>query len=301
MTITVKHNRVAVGLRHGEWSVVYYEPIDPPDNLTRPHCAPAVGLYSQSKGDASEDDPIFGEVAWEHILNHEYCKTGAKAERLQLQRKLLYDAWRYLVATEPEEIATIKAQLQSSQKGSVLSNELDRARKARSSNIKQTRQRREKRRQRKIEQGLPAESVEKDDDEKDSGLGSEGEGGVENEEGAMPPPPPPSIRRPDRAPSGTRASLLSGSWSRSGSLSVDNDDDDVVEVDRSGSIAAAPRSRDPSSSARASGLRKRRNESSGTHSSRRRLAGSDQARSLFMTPVASQAQRQNDADGLERR
>ena len=37
MTITAKHNRVAVGLRLEEWCVVYYEPIDPPDDVTVPH------------------------------------------------------------------------------------------------------------------------------------------------------------------------------------------------------------------------------------------------------------------------
>ena len=162
---------------------------------------------------------MFGEVAWEPLLSHEYVKSGAKAERLLLQRKLLYDAGRYLVATDPADTAIIKAQLQSTRKGSVLLNELDRARKARSTNIKQTRQRREKRRLKKIEQGLPAEFVEKDDDEEDSGLGSEGEDGEDNEEDRMPPPPPPPplrFRRPYRARSGLRVSLPPGSWTPSG-------------------------------------------------------------------------------------
>jgi hypothetical protein len=300
MTITAKHNRIAVGLRLEEWSVVYYEPIEAPEDLTKPHCAPVVGLYSRSKGDAREDDPMFGEVAWEPLLSHDYVKSGAKAERLQLQRKLLWDAWRYLVAKEPTQIAVIKAQIQGSRKGAVLLTQLDQARMARSSSIEQTRKRREKRRQMKLEQGLPTESVEKYDDDEDSGLGSDGEAGEDNQEGLMPPPPPPPrFRRPYEKHSGLRASQPPRSRTREASSAVE-DEDDVVEVARSASHAPTSRSRE-STPATASSSKRRRSESPGSHSLLGRPGGIDRSkslfgRSLFLTPVSSKAQRHSDAN-----
>jgi hypothetical protein len=298
MTITAKHNRIAVGLRLEEWTVVYYEPIEAPEDLTKPHCAPVVGLYSRSKGEAREDDPMFGEVAWEPLLSHNYTKSGAKAERLQLQRKLLWDAWRYLVAKEPTEIAVIRAQLQGSRKGTVLLAQLDQARKARSVSIEQTRKRREKRRRTKIEQGLPAESVERCDDEEDSGLGSDGQTEGDSQEGRMPPPPPPPrFRRPEEH-GGFRASQPPRSRTREASSAVE-DDDDVVEVVRSRSSAASAKSRGPPS-AKASGSKRRRNESPGSHTPLGRPGGIDRSKSLFgrilMTPASSQAQRHGDAN-----
>lgn len=305
MTITAKHNRIAVGLRLEEWTVVYYEPIEAPEDLTKPHCAPVVGLYSRSKGEAREDDPMFGEVAWEPLLSHNYTKSGAKAERLQLQRKLLWDAWRYLVAKEPTQIAVIKAQLQGSRKGTVLLAQLDQARKARSNSIEQTRKRREKRRLMKLEQGLPAESVEKYDDEEDSGLGSDGEAAEDDQEGRMsPPPPPPKFRRPRGEHGGLRASQLPRSRTREASSAVE-DDDDVVEVVRPGGNTATSRSRG-STPAGASSSKRRRNESPGPHSSLGRPGGIDRSKSLFgrnlfMTPVSSQAQRQGDTSHNDRK
>jgi hypothetical protein len=298
MTITAKHNRIAVGLRLEEWTVVYYEPIEAPEDPEKPHCAPLVGLYSRSKGEAREDDPMFGEVAWEPLLSHNYTKSGAKAERLQLQRKILWDAWRYLVAKEPTEIAVIRAQLQGSRKGTVLLAQLDQARKARSISIEQTRKRREKRRRTNIEQGLPAESMERCDDDEDSGLGSDGQTEGDSQEGRMPPPPPsPRFCRPEEH-GGFRASQPPRSRTREASSAVE-DDDDVVEVVRSRSSAAPAKSRGPPS-ARASSSKRRRNESPGSHTPLGRPGGIDRSKSLFgrilMTPASSQAQRHGDAN-----
>ena len=299
MTITAKHNRIAVGFQCEEWSVVYYEPIDPPEDLRQPYHAPVVGLYARSKGNAREDDPMFGEVAWEPILSDVHIKSGAKKERLHRQRELLYDAWRYMAAKKEADIATIKAQLQASRKGTVLLEQLDQARKARSNSIKQTRKRREKRRQMKLEQGLPAESVEKYDDEEDSGIGSDGEGGEDNQENRMPPPPPlPRFRMPNSGNGGLRASQAPRSQTREASSAME-DDDDVVEIVQPGSNAATSRSRGQTS-ANASGSKRRRNDSPRVHSPGRRTGGIDRSKSLsgrtLMTPATSQSQRHRDAD-----
>lgn len=300
MTITAKHNRIAVGLKCEEWNVVYYEPIQPPEDLTTPHCAPVIGLYSRSRGDAREDDPMIGEVAWEPLLSDVHIKSGVKKERLHRQREILYDAWRYMVATEPFDIATIKAQLQASRKGTVLLMQLDQARKARCSRTRQTRQRREKRRQKMIEQGLPAESVERDDDEEDSGLGSDGEGEESDQEARMPPPPALRFRMPSSVHGGLRASQPRRSRTREVSSAFESDDD-VVEI---GSNASIPRSRG-SAPANASRSKRRPQDSSGVHSPRRHTEGSEKRKTLLgnkllITPANSQAKPQGDKDHGDR-
>jgi hypothetical protein len=292
MTITAKHNRVAVGLKFGDWSVVYYEPLEPID-LTTPYYAPEIGLYSHSKDEPRPNEPMPGQVAWEPLLGAGHAESGVKKERDRLQKMLLCDSWRYTVAEDPAHIETIRTQLQETTKQRVLLGQLDQARKTRSINIKRRRQRRERRRQRTIELGLPAESVEQDDDEENSGLGSggEGEGDEDNERGSMPPPQPPRRYGPNGTPSGPRASRPPRNWTREMS-SIVEDDDDVVETVRSGSNAAASRSRGPAS-VRASGSKRRRNEGSETHRSRGRTESSA---GMLVRSDSYQSQRLSSAD-----
>jgi hypothetical protein len=94
-------------------------------------------LYSHSRGEATDDEPMHGQTAWDPTFNHEYIASSKSAEKLLLQRKLLYDAWRYLMAKEPAQIATIKKQLQGSHRQNMLLKELDKARRARTNLIKQ--------------------------------------------------------------------------------------------------------------------------------------------------------------------
>lgn len=218
MVIEIQHDRMVVGLRKEEWTKVLYEPIEVPEDLATPDLAPEVSLYSRSRGKATENEPMFGEVAWEPLLNHEYFGSSAKAERCLLQRKILYDAWRYLVAKDPADIATIRAQLQGSHRQRKLLKELDKARKARSNGIKQRDQRRARKLQR-LDQGLPAESIEKSDD--DSGLGSDSDDDSEDGEDddnesrrRMPPPGYTVRRRPLGSHRGSVEPLMSGGLGR---------------------------------------------------------------------------------------
>lgn len=190
MGIEIFDKRLGVGLRKHEWTKVVYGPIPVPEDLTTPNRAPEVGLYSHSRGPATDDEPMFGEVAWEPLLNHEYLGSSSKPERLLLQRKILYDAWRYLVAEDPDDIAITRAQLRDSHRQRTLLKELDKARKARTSRIRQREQRRARRAQLlNLDPNAPAASIEVSDD--DSGLGSdtEDEDGIENEDGRRMPPP----------------------------------------------------------------------------------------------------------------
>jgi len=199
---------MVVGLRKEEWTKVLYEPISAPAGLITPDLAPDVGLYSHSRGDATENEPMFGEVAWEPLLNHEYFGSSAKAERCMLQRKILYDAWRYLVARDPVDIAIIREQLEGSHRQRRLLKELDKARKARTNSIRQRDQRRARRAQ-LLDPNVPAESIENSDD--DSGLGSDtDDDGIhnDNEDARRMPPPSHTVRR--RGPAARPAFMMSG-------------------------------------------------------------------------------------------
>ena len=202
MVIEVFRNRMVVGLRKEEWTKVFYEPISAPAELRTPDLAPDVGLYSRSHGEATENEPLFGEVAWEPLLNHAYFGSSVMYERKHLQRKILWDAWRYLVAQDPADVAEIGAQLQGSHRQRTLLKELDKARKARTNSIRQRKQRRAKRAH-LLGPNAPAPSVEMADD--DSGLGSDTEDDdeedIENEHGRRMPPPGRAV---DQRPLGAR-------------------------------------------------------------------------------------------------
>jgi len=233
-----------------------------------------------------------GQVAWEPLLNPGHAESGIKKERDLLQKRLLWDAWHYMAAEELVDVAEIKEQLLETPKQRVLLEQLNQARKIRTTNIKQRRQRRETRRQRMIELELPAESVEQDDDEEDPGLGSGGEGSEDNEEGPMPPPPPPRRYGLSGVPGGPRASYPPRRSAYRGSFNAETSDDDVVETVRTGSHAVASRSRGPAS-VRASGSKRRRNEGSRTHSSQRH----SQVSNMF---ASSSPQLPDDADDDDR-
>ena len=220
MVIEIVHNRMVVGLRKEEWTKVFYEPIGPPEDLKTPDLAPDVALYSHSRGTATENEPMFGEVAWEPLLNHEYFGSNAKPERCLLQRKILYDAWRYLVAEHPADVKLIGEQLQGSHRQRTLLKELDKARKARTNSIRQRDQRRAKR-ARLLDPNIPAASVEVSDE--DSGLGSdtddENEEEFDNEDGRrMPPPSHTPRRRPLGSHRGSAARTVSMSPMMGGGL-----------------------------------------------------------------------------------
>ena len=196
MVIEIVRRRVVVGLRKEEWTKVFYEPISAPEELTTPDLAPNVGTYSRSHGDATENEPMFGEVAWEPLLNDAYFGSSVSAERRLLQKKILYDAWRYLVAEDPEDIAIIRAQLQGSHRQRTLLKELDKARKARTTRIRQKEQRRARRAQR-LGPNVPVQSIEVSED--DSGLGSDTEDDeeedIQSEDGRRMPPLNHAVRR----------------------------------------------------------------------------------------------------------
>lgn len=50
---------------------------------------------------------MLGEVAWEPLFDPSNFETGNRKEKLELQKKFLYDAWRYLTADDPDDIIII--------------------------------------------------------------------------------------------------------------------------------------------------------------------------------------------------
>jgi hypothetical protein len=267
MVIKIVRRRLVVGLWKGEWDEVYLEPILETDDLTTPNHAPEIGLYSRSHGEATENEPMFGEVAWEPLLNHEYFGSSAKPERLMLQRKILWDAWRDLVAQDPADIAIIREQLQGSHRQRTLLRELDKARKARTNSIRQKEQRRARKAQR-LDPDAPAASIEVSDD--DSGLGSDTEDDdeedIDNEDGRRMPPP---SQAANRRPSGARR----GPVARSSPMMSDG----------LGNFGSADRSTASSSSQTNAAKRKRPADPE----LQRNPHARSESQHLFMTPEAS--------------
>jgi hypothetical protein len=285
MVIEIVRNRMVVGSRKGEWSKVYLEPILETDDLTTPDLAPELALYSRSYGTATENEPMLGEVAWEPLLNHEYFGSSVKAERLLLQRKTLWDAWRYLVAQNPADVALIKEQLQGSHRQRALLKELDKARKARTNSIRQKEQRRARKAQ-LLNPNVPAQSIEVSED--DSGLGSDTEDDeedIQSEDGRRMPPPNHAVRR--RGPVSHRGSVTRSSPMMSGGL---------------GRFGSADRTvASPSSQTNAA----KRKRPVGPELQRNSHARSE-SQHLFMTPAASgrplrpeQNPNGEDGDGLD--
>ena len=150
--------------------------------------APDIAIYSRSHGEPTHNEPMLGEVAWEPLFDPSNFEAGNRKEKLELQKKFLYDAWRYLTADDPDDIIIIEDQLLSGDsRHRALAQECKSARKIRSRNAQYRRRKRD-------ERGLPAKSIEVD---------SDSESGYESDE--MPPPPRPGSNRPsggyERTPS----------------------------------------------------------------------------------------------------
>lgn len=269
---------------------MYYEPIEIPKDITTPDLAPQVGLFSKSRGEATESEPLFGVTAWEPLLNPDYFPSKMIAERCFLQRKALYDAWRYLVAKTPAQVAKIKLQLQGSHRQTKLLNELDKARKARSNSIKQ-RERARVKKLRSRDPNAPVESIEKSDDEEDdSGLGSDTDEDAEDDDDddedrrRMPPPSHVTSRRP---PEPRRNSVASSELFMSGGRgsSIDAEDDDDADLDirpRAGSAAPLSGRKTPFTAAKSV----KRKQSSGPDLQRNSRARTE-GKGVFVTPPAS--------------
>jgi hypothetical protein len=101
---------MSVGRRRNNWEeITWYEPIFRGDHkdLTIEGQAPDIAIYSRSHGEPTHNEPMLGEVAWEPLFDPSNFETGNRKEKLELQKKFLYDAWRYLTADDPDDIIII--------------------------------------------------------------------------------------------------------------------------------------------------------------------------------------------------
>jgi hypothetical protein len=160
----------------------WYRPIfeDAPEGLTVEGLAPEIGLYSKSRGGTTHEDPMLGQVAWDPLFDPKSFESSKEKERTEMQKRFIYDAWRYLTANDDDDVIIIEDQLTSGDpRHRALAQECKAARKQRSRNAQY-------RRRKRVERGLPARSIE---------VESDSESGYESEE--MPPPPRPGSHRPN--------------------------------------------------------------------------------------------------------
>lgn len=289
MGTEIVHDRIVVGLQKEEWTKVFYEPTPIPEDITIPSLAPEVALFSKSRGEKTDDEPLPGVTAWGPLFNPAYIPSSSARERDLLQRKILYDAWRYLVAKTPSQIAVIREQLQGSRRQKRLLMELDKARKARSNSIKQ--RDRKKARKLQLDPNVSAESIEKsDDDDDDSGLGSDTDNDGEDDDSdgdadrrRMPPPRPATPHRPSgshRSSVARSEPMMSGV--RGDSIDAENGAEDLDVGRRAGSAALSSGRSTPFTAAR-SVKRKQPFGPKVQRNVRARTEGQD----LFLTPSPS--------------
>lgn len=133
---------------------------------------------------------MFGGVAFLPLFCPDYFESNAKSERDLMQRRLLWDAYRYLTAKVPQQIEEITAQLngpESSIRQKALLSQMEKSRQRKLRDA-------ERRRRRQVANGLLAKTVEDaSSSDSDDGYGSDG--------GApMPPPsrPTPKLLVPNR-------------------------------------------------------------------------------------------------------
>lgn len=186
MELKAVHERVLVGLKKDTWKLVYYQPIGDIEDLTKKDLAPEIGLFSDSRREAEEGGPMVGGVAFLPLFCRDFFESNVSAERKVMQQRLLWDAWRYLTAKNPQQIEVITAQLngpESSVRQKVLLSQMEKSRKRKSRDA-------ERRRRRRAANGLPAKTVgDASSSDSDDGYGSDG--------GApMPPPPRPTHKLP---------------------------------------------------------------------------------------------------------
>lgn len=181
----MKHNRMLVGLRRNGHTRVWYEPSGKQD--FEPGHAPAVALYSQATGAAGEEEPMFGEVSWLPMFQHDHFESTAKYERLELQRRLLFISWCYLVAKDRDEITKIEEHLEAG--GPRMQSVLRGARAGKRQKLRARERRRLKKMMARRNGDLPVKSVE-------VSSSSDDDSGFEDDSGSdMPPPPRPNPLR----------------------------------------------------------------------------------------------------------
>ncbi|KAM0713856.1 hypothetical protein Q7P37_010818 [Cladosporium fusiforme] len=229
MELKAAHGRMLVGLQRGSWRAVWYEPIGPLEDLTVNGHAPDVALFFQSRGDTDGGEPMLGQVAFLPLFMEEHFESKVQKERSLMQRRLLYDAWRYLTAKEPMDVEEIRAQLEddgSSARQRALLGQMDKCRKRKSRNAVQQRRRR-------MAKGLPAKTIENMSD-------SDSDDGYETDEGtpmAPPPLPRPALRVSNGRSAGRPDSAQPGPWR---GLTEETDRSLLRPVARSASRLSSP-------------------------------------------------------------
>ncbi|KAK3671318.1 hypothetical protein LTR78_008778 [Recurvomyces mirabilis] len=96
--------RLCVGWRIADWTKIYYEPIikdnegdaiDPNDDEE-----PEMGLYCHGSGCPQKREPLDSEIFWHAHFDLANQPSKAKKHKGVLQKRFLYDAWRYCAETD---------------------------------------------------------------------------------------------------------------------------------------------------------------------------------------------------------
>ena len=108
MFVTFKRNRLHVGMRRRDWTDVWYEPIM--SAWSDADGSVPMALFSNVKGMESRE-PMDGEVYWHAHFDIANCESKSRRERDLMQRRFMYDAYRYCIEKDPEKVAALELDL----------------------------------------------------------------------------------------------------------------------------------------------------------------------------------------------
>lgn len=193
--------RLHIGWRKRGYSPVWYEPIGDYDHTEDDGMGNRrrtdIGLFAQPTGDATDNDPMPGEVIWHPWYAVDKSESSNPRERAIIHKQDLEEFYAYLIERDERELALKEAALNDPGKTRRFAF-LQEARKWKRKDMRARRKRRSKRASVVADAGVNLDGVEiNSDSSDDSGVEMEaGERTRAKKRREMPPPPVPSGRRP---------------------------------------------------------------------------------------------------------
>lgn len=112
MSILFRHNRLGVGLREKDYTIVWYEPIGAGEDGQEEEDGTAeIALFRLDTGAVDRRQPMEGEVAWFPWYDPDRFPSKKKNERLRLQKQFLNDAYKYCNAKDAADVSQLEDEL----------------------------------------------------------------------------------------------------------------------------------------------------------------------------------------------
>ncbi|KAK5128839.1 hypothetical protein LTR85_000172 [Meristemomyces frigidus] len=111
MSVLFRNNRLGVGLREKDCTIVWYEPIIGEDGKEEEDGTADIALFRFDTGEPGYREPMEGEIAWFPWYDPDRFPSKKKAERLRLQKQFLSDAHKYCNAKDAAAVRRLEIEL----------------------------------------------------------------------------------------------------------------------------------------------------------------------------------------------